>query len=87
MMYRAVSVFTTRSCFVKYKFCPPCITCKHLMLDELEPLNKMKMKCAKFAIHCRITGSIEYENAMDCRNNIKQCGDIGFYYENRKLGP
>lgn len=87
-MFRAASIiFTRQSCFMKYRFCPPCITCKHIILDEWEPLNKMKMRCGKFAVSCRLTGVIEYEHAIKCRNDVKKCADIGFYYESRKLGP
>lgn len=86
-MFRAVSIIKPRSCFVKYELCPPCISCKYILLDALEPFDTTKIKCKKFAVSNKITGFIEYENAVECRNNINKCADIGFYYENRRLGP
>lgn len=86
-MYHFASKIKPRSYFMKYRFCPPCITCKYIMLDHLDPFNIMKARCTKFAVGCRITGIVEYEHAIKCRDDTKKCGNVGFYYENRKLGP
>jgi hypothetical protein len=45
----------------------------------------MKIKCSKFAVCNKITGTIEYEKAIDCRDDLNKCGNIGFYYENKRL--
>jgi hypothetical protein len=58
-----------------------------MLLDGIEPLNSKKIKCKKFAVCCRVTGVIEYETALNCRDDANKCGDVGIYYENRKLGP
>jgi hypothetical protein len=70
---------------VKYELSPPCVSCKYILLDQIDPLNITKIKCKKFAVRNKITGFIEYETANECRNNINKCSDIGFYYENMKL--
>jgi hypothetical protein len=86
-MFRAAPIMKPTRCFIKYQFCPPCITCKYILIDRVEPLNTMKTKCTKFAVCNKITGTIEYENAIDCRDDLNKCGNIGFYYENKRLGP
>lgn len=84
MSIKLVSSFITKTTY------PLCINCaNYITNDSTYPYDKMRYdkmkigKCSLFGKQSLVTGQIEYENALHCRDNWAFCGERGAYYENR----
>jgi hypothetical protein len=75
--------FSTGNFFIRNKELPICSECLHFIehtnnypYDPI-PSNAQYGRCKKFGEKNLITGAFEYEIAMNCRLNAKECGKFG----------
>jgi len=74
------------SSFIKYNNLPSCINCVHFIKDtsnypyDPPPNDKRYGKCKLFGYQNMVTGDINNEYAMECRNNENKCGEKGKYF-------
>ena len=57
-----------------------CIDCVHCIRVVS---NESKFSCMKCGIKDLVTGSITYQDAGICRDNIYKCGNFGTYFEKK----
>ena len=74
------------SSFIKYNNLPSCINCLHFIKDisnypyDPPPNDKKYGKCKLFGYQNMVTGEINNEYAIECRNNQNKCGEKGKYF-------
>ena len=77
------------SSFIKYKDFPLCINCVHFIRHETNypydppPSDENYGKCKLFGKQNMVTGEINNEYAVLCRENEKKCGEDGKYFSNK----
>ena len=71
-------VFVSR--FVRNSEFPSCNNCFFFYQKKTSHLKK----CSKFGEKDLVTGEINYEHAITCRNNDHLCGQKGLYYVEAK---
>lgn len=78
--------FSTGRTFIRNKELPLCLNCVHFIEHKnnypYDPLpdDKIYSRCKKFGEVDIITGTIEYDFAKHCRDNIVKCGKTGSEY-------
>lgn len=77
---------STKNTFISNKDLPICSNCVHFIehtnnypYDPI-PSDKQYGRCKRFGEMNLITGTVEYEFAMNCRTNINKCGILGSEY-------
>ena len=82
-------LFSTNKIFIRNTKLPNCINCVHFIehannypYDEL-PNDKLHGRCKKFGQVDLVTGSIEYDFAINCRSDTKKCGELGYEYKDK----
>jgi hypothetical protein len=74
--------------FIRNQDLPVCQTCVHFLnVSNNYPYDKRPSdtdgRCKKFGeLHC-ITGLVEYDYAMRCRNDESKCGKLAVEYQRR----
>ena len=71
---------------------PICINCIHFIEYKSQDLydyhynnhNKNYGSCSKFGIKNLVTGEIEYDKALNCRNDKNKCGIDGKFFVEKK---
>jgi hypothetical protein len=72
--------------YIKNSDNPICINCDYYKERvQLDPYDNYptgyKSQCKKFGVINLVTGDVEYENPINCRNNDNMCGISGKYFE------
>jgi hypothetical protein len=81
-------VFSTEKVFIRNTNIPVCSNCVHFIPEinnypyDLPPDNTHS-KCKKFGAVNLVTGLIEYDLAIDCRDNVNKCGRHGSGYKKK----
>ncbi len=66
--------------FIKYVDEEKCIDCVHCMRSASKELE---IRCRKFGVKNLVTGSISYQKASECRNNLYLCSTFGTYFDRK----
>ena len=81
-----IFISRTLSSFIKHKDLPACINCVHFIPHETNypydppPNDKEYGKCKLFGKQNMVTGTINYEYAVLCRENEQKCGEKGEHF-------
>ena len=77
--------------FILHKELPLCIKCVHFICDvtnypyDTLPNDAVSGKCKLFGKKNMVTGEIDNNYAIDCRNLENKCGENGKYFTKRSL--
>jgi len=78
--------FNNIKIFIRNKNLPICLNCLHFIENtnnypyDSSPSYEDYGRCKKFGKVNLITGVIEYDSAINCRLNDRQCGNSGLEY-------
>ena len=74
------------SSFVAKTHKPICIDCIHYIeYKNATPYDKYRTgACSKFGSQSLVTGKIDYEDALRCRQMYLKCGEAGHYFIPKK---
>ena len=85
--YRGVWIKT----FIRNQDLPICNTCVHFLPnttnypDDARPDDTLYGRCKKFGETNCVTGIVEYDFAIRCRNEVTKCGKLASEYERLKI--
>lgn len=84
-----MSIRLLSSSIIKNISKPVCINCIHFIEHKTNypyddpPNDKLYGKCSKFGTNNLITGEIEYDFALNSRNNQTKCGIDGKFFKEK----
>ena len=72
------------SSFIKNLKKPVCLNCKYLVevkYTHYDGIPEQKLaRCAKFGEQHFVTGKVEYDTAVSCRQDVKKCGENALFF-------